>query len=288
MLKYLNFCRRCEAMHESGDSSKGTAGRYTGGRAKVIVQEAEELYDVFVRNKGENYVGCSATTEKVISKALKTAKAAVARVPKGLASLSSPASATAAAAVTPPIQRLLEAFDASLMEVLQVMETRTHGKFVASDSYRTYALMKEEEAAQAAAAREVELEEYMGVNPDTDEEEEYETDEEDEVENNIIHIQESSSNNGSNYGGVEESKSNDSASYSSSASPDAGSGNRDGQFAPENTPSKATATATAAAAPTAAGTIAPGTRVRLCNLKNKPEMNEREGIVVHSAADSVR
>ena len=285
MLKYLNFCRRCEAMHESGDSSKGTAGRYTGGRAKVIVQEAEELYDVFVRNKGENYVGCSATTEKVISKALKTAKAAVARVPKGLASLSSPASATAAAAVTPPIQRLLEAFDASLMEVLQVMETRTHGKFVANDSYRTYALMKEEEAAQAAAAREVELEEYMGVNPDTDEEE-YETDEEDEVENNFIHIQESSSNNGSNYGGVEESKSNDSASYSSSASPDAGSGNRDGQFAPENTPSKATAAT--AAAPTAAGTIAPGTRVRLCNLKNKPEMNEREGIVVHSAADSVR
>ena len=62
------------------------------------------------------------------------------------------------------------------------METRTHGKFVASDSYRTYALMKEEEAAQAAAAREVELEEYMGVNPGTDEEEEYETDEEDEVE----------------------------------------------------------------------------------------------------------
>ena len=79
MLKYLNFCRRCEAMHESGDSSKSNAGRYTSGRAKVIVQEAEELYDVFVRNKGENYVGCSATTEKVISKALKTAKAAVAR-----------------------------------------------------------------------------------------------------------------------------------------------------------------------------------------------------------------
>ena len=167
------------------------------------------------------------------------------------------------------------------------MEKRTHGRFVASDSYRTYALMKEEEAAQAAAAREIELEKYMGVNPDTDEDEEYETDEEDEVENNSIHIQESNGSNSSKYWGVEETKSNDSASYSSSALPDAGSGNRDGQFAPENTPSKATAATATVAEPTAAGTIAPGTRVQLCNLKHKPEMNGREGTVVHSAADSV-